>query len=68
MIFMTVASLTEQIEQSLVEFRRLYAGPAKRRPAELNRLITLQAERIARLYRFRSMLLAKEYCLQISER
>jgi len=59
---MTLDSLNAEIAQAQAEFERLGGRCWQRKHSKLSqRLAIEQAERIARLYRFRSMIVAKEY-------
>lgn len=62
---MMLASLTADLARAQAEFARLHSfrgmnGSYARRSAEVERLIGLHADRIARLHKFASMLRAKE--------
>ena len=63
---MTIATLTSEIEAARLEFIRLGGQHWYRTMnLEAQKLSVKQAERITRLYRFRSMIMAKEYAKQL---
>lgn len=64
---LTPAALDRRIDRDRAEFTRLnsgrlWDGDYRRRNRDVERQIGLLAERIERLYRFKSLLAAKAYC------
>jgi hypothetical protein len=62
---MTLSSLSAEIDSATREFRRLQGfrivnGQYRQRNADVERLIVLTAERIARLWKFHGLIGAKE--------